>query len=94
MEAIWSYLKTVKLSLSQYTQILSAMGIGVLVVALKIKSDQLHTARIQLLKQAHAVEEQKADDAVAKATKNVSNSRARYVQAIDDYRSHLNNTSK
>ncbi len=92
MLAIWSYIKNLKLTIAQWMQIMSAAGIAVLVITLKIKNDQLHVARIDLLRQAHEIEEDKADRAIATATKKVSNARFKYVQAIDDYkRSGLSN---
>ena len=88
------YLQTLKLSVSQYLKISVAAIIGALVLVIKIQSDQLHVARVNLLKSSHAIAEQRAQVAVTTANQNTNKARLRYVQAINDYMAYKSASSK
>lgn len=84
---MWTWLTNVKLTIPQYLKLSVAALIGVLVIALKIQNEQLHQARIALLKDAHQAEEQKAQSVIEAANSAVSARRMQYVKAVDAYMS-------
>lgn len=81
-----NFLNNLKLTLSQYIMGTLAAAIGVLVILLKIKSEQLHSTRVQLLKSVNQVEQDKADAKVTSAMDQVEQAKAKLNGALAAYR--------
>lgn len=78
MNKIYTFMQSIKLTLTQWVIVSLAATVGLLVAALRLQGSRLHYAQLQLLEANYNAQDQTDDEAVAKA-------KEAYKKALDSY---------